>query len=137
MDGTVIGKRGRVLKPMRTGRIGRKRCTIRVSTVPRIDIEVAAMVLETYVGPRPAGLWALHRDDDVTNNDISNVYWGTPGENALEARPRRKDFKLTLHLAQQIWARRSAGEKGRALAKEFGVAEQTICNVYKRRAWVQ
>src|SRR5215471_1987515 len=39
------------------------------------------LVLEAFVGPRPAGLLGLHRDDDKINNAIENLYWGTRSDN--------------------------------------------------------
>lgn len=43
------------------------------------------MVLETFVSPRPTGLIACHRDGDVNNNCVSNLYWGTYRDNYLDA----------------------------------------------------
>lgn len=42
------------------------------------------LVLEAFVGPRPEGMRALHRDDDPHNNHVSNLYWGTMRDNALD-----------------------------------------------------
>jgi hypothetical protein len=50
-----------------------------------IQISVHVLVLETFVGPRPEGLWALHRDDEPTNNHLDNLYWGTVGQNLKDA----------------------------------------------------
>lgn len=41
------------------------------------------LVLEAFVGPSN-GLWGLHGDDDLTNNHISNLRWGTPAENSAD-----------------------------------------------------
>jgi DNA-binding XRE family transcriptional regulator len=45
----------------------------------------------------------------------------------------RHQRKLTDQQADVIRARRSAGERGRALAAEFGVSEQTVCDISKGR----
>ena len=42
------------------------------------------LVLEAFVGPRPEGMKGLHRDDDPHNNNVSNLYWGTMRDNALD-----------------------------------------------------
>lgn len=42
---------------------------------------VHVLMLEAFVGPRPPGTFALHRDDSYTKNVLSNLYWGTPSEN--------------------------------------------------------
>src|SRR5882762_3989061 len=39
------------------------------------------MVLQSFQGTRPDGLWALHWDDDHSNNAWSNLYYGTPTQN--------------------------------------------------------
>lgn len=133
----VYGPKNRVLKPMRTGRAkGRhKRCKIRISTNPRIDVEVAVLVLETYVGPRPEGMLALHRDDDPTNNVLTNLYWGTHKQNAMDRRAKGSGFVLTEEQALEIRQRRLAGESGSALGREYGVSPQTVCDIYKQRYW--
>jgi hypothetical protein len=39
------------------------------------------LVLEAFVGPRPSGMHACHRDDDRLNNHVTNLYWGTQADN--------------------------------------------------------
>jgi hypothetical protein len=51
---------------------------------------VAQLVLESFRGPGN-GLWALHRDDDATNNSLDNLYWGTPSDNQMD---RVKNFGI-------------------------------------------
>lgn len=42
---------------------------------------VQSLVLEAFVGPRPEGLLALHRNDDCRDNRVENLYWGTRTDN--------------------------------------------------------
>lgn len=42
------------------------------------------LILEAFVGPRPAGMKALHYDDDPQNNALSNLRWGTQSENTFD-----------------------------------------------------
>jgi hypothetical protein len=42
---------------------------------------VHVLMLEAFVGPRPPGMWGLHRDDSYINNVLPNLYWGTPSQN--------------------------------------------------------
>lgn len=46
---------------------------------------IGVMVLEAFVGPRPAGMWCLHWDDDPVNNRLENLRWGTPKNNSEDA----------------------------------------------------
>jgi predicted XRE-type DNA-binding protein len=39
------------------------------------------LVATTFHGPRPKGLFALHRDDDGHHNHYKNIYWGTQAQN--------------------------------------------------------
>ena len=43
------------------------------------------LVAEAWIGPRPPGKLILHRDDDRFNNVPSNLYFGTPSQNMLDA----------------------------------------------------
>lgn len=139
-DGSIIGPGKKVLKPMLTGwtKGGRKkRPKIRVSTNPRVDLDVGAMVLETFVGPRPDSLLVLHADDDPSNNALSNLRYGTFKDNARDMRDsgNHSGMRLNKQVADEIKQRRAAGETGAALAQEYGVTQQMVCNIHKGRAW--
>ena len=45
---------------------------------------VHRLVLEAFVGLRPAGMQCRHIDSDPTNNRLENLRWGTPHENHLD-----------------------------------------------------
>lgn len=45
---------------------------------------VHALVLEAFVGPRPPGLEVCHRDGDPKNANLSNLAYGSSGENKLD-----------------------------------------------------
>jgi len=51
----------------------------------RIKRRIHLMVLESFVGLRPAGLHGLHRDGNPANCSLGNLYWGTPTQNSLDA----------------------------------------------------
>jgi len=44
------------------------------------------LVLETFVGIRPAGYYACHHDDNPSNNKLSNLRWDTPKQNKQDAK---------------------------------------------------
>jgi len=46
---------------------------------------VAQIVLEVFVGPRPPGQLCRHLDDNISNNHLSNLAWGTYQDNTNDA----------------------------------------------------
>ncbi len=72
--------RGRVLSP------GRKTASGHLHVVLEgVDRTVHSLVLETFTGPCPPGMEALHADDNPGNNRLSNLSWGTRSENSYDA----------------------------------------------------
>ena len=51
--------------------------------------KVHALVLETFISPRPDGCECLHEDNDPTNNRLRNLAWNTPEANRDDARRHR------------------------------------------------
>lgn len=127
----------RVLKPMRTGtnRKGSQRSKVRFSTKPRVDFDVAHLVLHAFVGPRPHGMVAMHMDDDSTNNAVDNLRWGTQSDNARDCARKSRAARQVVgpEAVAEIARRRVAGERGADLAREFGISQQRVCDIYKGR----
>lgn len=80
--------KGRMLTQVKAGGTATHRyraCTLYRDAKPR-QVTIHILVLETFVGPRPAkGMHGCHRDDDPNNNCLKNLYWGTPAQNARDA----------------------------------------------------
>ena len=56
--------------------------TLRAADGTRKQFNVASVVLESFVGPRPVGYEACHfPDSDKSNNALNNLMWGARGEN--------------------------------------------------------
>jgi hypothetical protein len=124
---------GRVLIPMRTGHKRKQYSTVRLCRNGEYkDFKVGHLVLEAFVGLRPKGQAMRHLNDHQFDDRLANLKWGTWSANALDRR-RNKPIKLSIEHATEILQRRKAGEKGRLLAIEFGVSEQTVCDIYKSR----
>ena len=115
---------------MRTGR-----AKVRLSTRPRIDRDVAHLVAEAFIGPRPSGAVIMHLDDDPYNNAVNNLRWGTQRDNSRDmARKGRGGLqRLGAVEVAEIRSRRQSGESGSALAVEYGVSSQRICDIHKGR----
>lgn len=105
---------------------------------------VHRLVLTTFVGPCPEGMWGLHKDGNRLNNAISNLRWGTPKENA-DDRTRHgmtmfgaKNHKSRLS-ADQVRAIREEYQPGKTrqadFAARFGVAQTSISAVLRGKNW--
>lgn len=87
------------------------------------------VVLEAFVGGCPVGYETRHLDGNPQNNVLSNLCWGTHVEN-MEDRERhgrtsRNERHATAKLSDmqvaEMRKRAGDGERGRALAREFGI----------------
>jgi len=94
-------------------------------TASRTVWSIPALVLEAFVGPRPNHrMMPKHRDGDIYNNAVTNLYWGErtwgspgtrPGSDAL-ARP------LTRQQARRVWRLHSQkGLDASEIAKRLGI----------------
>uniref|UniRef100_A0A6M3KV75 Putative homing endonuclease n=1 Tax=viral metagenome TaxID=1070528 RepID=A0A6M3KV75_9ZZZZ len=54
---------------------------------------VHQLVLEAFVGPRPAKHEARHMDCDSSNNKLSNLKWGTSAENKQDTITKYGEYK--------------------------------------------
>lgn len=112
---------------------------VRTETVRRHVLMILAFVGE----PPSAGMEVRHLNGDPGDDRIENLAWGTRADNMADAiahgtstrGERNGEAKLTLVEAQEVYDRRLAGESGRALAIEFGVTQQTVCDLKAGRTW--
>lgn len=74
---------GRILKPGFCG-VRQYQCYSLWNAYKLRPARGSWLVLEAFVGPRPAGAYACHRDDNALNDALSNLYWGTPKENSAD-----------------------------------------------------
>jgi hypothetical protein len=103
------------------------------------------LILEAFQGPCPEGLQCLHGDGDPTNNEPSNLRWGTRSENMLD-RTRHGKFvptrgtdvwcsRITEDDAKAIYALRKQGISSQAIANQFGVSRSTVSYIGLGRTW--
>jgi hypothetical protein len=74
---------GRILRP-HPDRYGRPWVSLCIGGERKIG-RIHRLVLEAFVGPCPPGMFALHADDDRTNNRLANLRWGTRVDNQRDA----------------------------------------------------
>jgi len=107
------------------------------------NISLHSLILEAFIGPRPKGMCARHcPDSDPTNNAITNLRWGTHGQNA-DDRDRdgntarglsNGNSKLSEEAVHEI---REASGKGyiQEMCRKFGVSRQVVWKIRTRRTW--
>jgi hypothetical protein len=107
----------------------------------QVFARVHTLVLEAFVGPCPEGMLACHDPDHTpTNNNVSNLRWGTQSENMEDAKKhgrhagfsqrgeRHARCKLTDSDVLEI--RSAAGKTSRKqLASRFNTSVVTICRI--------
>lgn len=147
--------RNRLAKPPLSPRLLRKQNNANYNHVSlRRDGEthkrnVSIIVLETFVGPRPSGMWACHGPNGSLDDSIGNLYWATPSRNALdmhrdgtmrrrkgEEHGRAKLNNLQVRVIRKSYSPRGGGGlTTRPLACLFGVSKTTIAGIVNRRLW--
>lgn len=148
---------GAVLSPHDTGsklQVSLKRPEIKFSK----KIGIHQLVNGAFGGTCPEGMECCHNDGDYKNNIPSNLRWDTHHNNNLDTlkhgtRPMGERHwtkqnpelvkcgehfsrsRLTDIEAEYIRSMRSRGVSGKHLAKQFGVSQSLICNLYKGRTY--
>ena len=84
--------RGRVLNQPMSGSY--PSVSLHRSPLPPKKIRVHILVLETFIGERPDGMHACHRDDDPLNNKVDNLRWDTPRANRIDEQVNGGNFYL-------------------------------------------
>jgi hypothetical protein len=99
---------------------------------------VHCLVLEAFVGPRPAGMQGCHNDSNKLNCALSNLRWDTPKGNIADRRRYDGDdnpnAKLTNEQRDEIKRRRSAGETLRTIAADFDISTVRVSQIAKPKS---
>ncbi|MGV8917819.1 MAG: NUMOD4 domain-containing protein [Pseudomonas sp.] len=108
------------------------------------NFEAHKLVAYAFLGhPTPEANEVAHGVGDPTNNHLSNLSWKSHLENELDkiahgtlpVGERNGGAKLTADAVMKIRAMRLTGLSLTTLAREFGVAFQTISKIVNRQSW--
>jgi hypothetical protein len=122
---------------------GRLCCCMR-SNGKTFNKKVHQLVLEAFVGPRPAGMVACHNDGNHLNNNLSNLRWDTKKANQGDSiqhatfaqGSKQGSSKITETDAMQIRALYETGSCTlQQLANQFGLTKQTVWSLVKGKTW--
>lgn len=92
----------------------------------RCDRQVHALVLLAFVGPCPEGMEALHKDDDPSNNALTNLRWGTHTENMADARRNGRLRAVSPERRAIVLAAVDGGSSVRDAARAHGVSWRAV-----------
>ncbi|WP_454695716.1 HNH endonuclease signature motif containing protein [Achromobacter aegrifaciens] len=142
--GTVYGRNG---KPLTLSRSPKGYLCVTLYQNGRCKrYSVHRLVLETFVGPCPAGMQTRHLDGIRSNNRLSNLCWGTQKENdndkdRLGTRlvgQQNGNAKITNEKARRIVEMKKRGGTkwgGTKLAEEMGITITTVSRIANGKFW--
>lgn len=109
-------------------------------------VPVHTLVLNAFVGARPAGYVCRHLNGDPLDNSISNICWGTQKENVqdsirhgtavcLRCGEQSIAAKLSLKDVLRIREMHAEGYKQKEIAKMFPVCQRHIGDIIRGKTW--
>lgn len=141
-DGSVWSKKPRGWRRLAPGSSGPYELLWLWRDGKRFHHKTHVLVLEVFVGPRPAGMACCHNDGDPTNNRLSNLRWDTYTANSADKARHGTDpigernprAIIDADAVSAIRSRYRHGDTPR-LAAEYGVSVSTIRDIVKGRSW--
>jgi hypothetical protein len=123
--GQVISMRGGKPRPLKQRENRQGYLTVRSAETPKTRVQY--LVADAWLGPRPPGRWVLHRNDVGTDNRLSNLYYGTPADNASDAaRNGRAGPSLTDEQGARVRALLALGVPMRKVAAFLDVSVRAV-----------
>lgn len=127
-------KPGRVLRPS-TGSAGYP-TVILCGSGRHQHGRIHVMVLEAFVGPRPAGCEVRHLNGVRNDNRLANLAWGTPTENTMDrVLHGRASRGLTLDDVAFVRVAADKGITDTEIARRIGVTRRSVALVRTGRTW--
>ncbi len=113
---------------------------VRMPAGHRRKLEVHVLVLLTFIGPKPRGLEACHKNGDYLDNRSRNLRWGTRGSNTHDRYVHGRGmhgtmFKRAKLNDKRVRAIRASDENYRVLMRRHGVGRTTIYSIRNRKSW--
>jgi hypothetical protein len=104
---------------------------------------VHQLVMETFVGPRPAGMETCHNNGIKNDNRLANLRYDTHSANLEDMRghgtmllgERAHSAKLTATDALDVHRRYLSGESQKAIADSISVRLALVNNIVRGKTW--
>jgi hypothetical protein len=151
-DGRIFSRResgsGKLLENWKERKIqtdanNRKSITARDENGKVHLLRIHRLVLEAYVGPCPEGMEGCHNDGNASNNNLNNLRWDTPQNNANDKKNHgtipngeaHKNSKLNEVDVLCIFELRDLGLSYKEIGSQFNVDFSTIYKILKKKRW--
>ncbi len=125
--------KGKLLSPGPTGKFGHLTVALGKGNSQYVHV----LVLTAFVGECPPGCESLHGDSDPSNNKLSNLRWGTKGDN-MRDRAAAGNYALSpeqVAYIRRVYVKGDLDFGGEALARKFGVYGSTIHDCAEGRTY--
>lgn len=142
---------GRVRRGLRLLTGGRSTCpmrylrvSLRFDTGAKGTAYIHHLVATAFISDRPEGLWALHKDGDVLNCAVSNLYWGTPAANGSDRirhgrsgkGAKNPNVKLSPKAVAELRTLYASGAyTQQALGLAYGVEQAHVSRIVRKTSW--
>ena len=115
----------------------------RLSDGKVIARRIHGLVLDAFLGPRPPGMYARHRDGNPNNNHIANLSYATQSENLLDRRihgtanrgERNGRARFTEANVIEMRAARRDGLSYRRIGLQFGTDARHAMAIVTGETW--
>lgn len=119
---------------------GRVRLVLRDASKGKCAKYAHQLVMEAFVGPRPAGMEINHIDGDPSNNRVENLEYVTRKQNMDHAvRMGLRARGTNVHTAKlddnDVRRIRNSSANNHQLAREFGVSPACVWSVKNGKSW--
>jgi len=148
--GNVRWVTGRLLT-VSHGKLGHRKSGVNTGTVvfsscgEKIVVVVSRLVLKHFVSTPEnlKNLWAIHRDGNVKNNCVKNLFWGTEKESIDEKYKRGNGHegikhphaKITDAQVLEVRRRFEAGEKQCHIARSMQLTDKLVWKLVHKKEW--
>jgi hypothetical protein len=141
---TVARERCQAGRVIKTSLAGPRRNYVYVGFVHNDGVRrtkgMHVVMLESFIGPKPAGHEGAHRDGNSRRNYIDNLAWKTPKENAADralhgTQTRGEKYGAGKLDANKVRLIRSFVGSQRETAKTFGISQSMVTKIKNGKAW--
>lgn len=109
-----------------------------------VNKNVHNLILETFVGPCPAGMLGCHNDGNAENNQLANLRWGTPKSNSADRwlhgtmrfGSSHQNAVIDETVAQKIKSLLASGWSCPAVAAKLNASVHIVKDIKRGRTWI-